>query len=180
MLISTIAVAIWLMLPAYVANGSAALFGGKKPIDRGIFFGKHRLLGDGKTYEGLLRGFFCGFSIGIIQTRIGEWLGIKPSFGTFSFAIIPLSCLSLGAMLGDIMGSFVKRRIGLERGAMLPIIDQLDFVFGAWLLLFLFARNWFLEAFTVEILLAIVIITPFLHLSTNYIAFKMGKKKVPW
>lgn len=174
MIIGTIIAAIWLMLPAYITNSSAAFFGGKTPIDRGIYWGKNRLLGDGKTYEGFFKGFACGFIVGIIQQLFSG------SFGHFPYFIVTIVCLSAGAMLGDLLGSVIKRKIGLKRGAPLPLVDQLDFVAGAWLLLLLFARAWFLEAFSLDVIIAVLIITPMLHLSANYIAFKMGKKEVPW
>ncbi|MCW3133698.1 MAG: CDP-2,3-bis-(O-geranylgeranyl)-sn-glycerol synthase [Methanophagales archaeon] len=176
--IETVWVAIWLMLPAYITNASAAFFGGKTPIDRGVLWRKNRLLGNGKTYEGLLTGFSCGFCAGIFQQLLGY---IKmPSFGPFPSFLLTLFCLSAGAMLGDLLGSFIKRRAGLKRGAPLPLVDQLDFVGGAWLLLFLFAREWFIDTFSAEIIITVVIITPLLHLLTNYIGFKMGRKGVPW
>jgi CDP-2,3-bis-(O-geranylgeranyl)-sn-glycerol synthase len=174
MIIETIITAIWLMLPAYITNSSAAFFGGKTPIDRGIYWGKNRLLGDGKTYGGFFKGFSCGFLIGIIQQLLSG------SFGTFPHSLVTLVCLSAGAMLGDLLGSLIKRKIGLKRGVPLPLVDQLDFVAGAWLLLLVFARHWFFEAFTLNVIIAALIITPLLHLSANYIAFKMGKKNVPW
>jgi len=178
-IIETVIVAIWLMLPAYITNASAAFFGGKTPIDRGIFWGKNRLLGEGKTYEGLLKGFSCGFLFGIFQHQfLSEYIEIK--FGLFPSFLVTLSCLSAGAMLGDILGSFIKRRVGLKRGAPLPLVDQLDFVGGAWLLLFLFARDWFIEAFSLDVIAAVIIITPLLHLLTNYVGFKIGRKRVPW
>lgn len=166
--------AIWLMLPAYITNVSAAFFGGKIPIDSGIYWGKNRLLGDGKTYEGLFKGICCGFLCGIIQQLFFH------SFGLFPLFLLSLFCLSAGAMLGDILGSLVKRRLGLKRGAPLPIVDQLDFVAGGWLLLVLFARDWFIESFTAEITITVIIITPLLHLLTNFIGFKLGRKDVPW
>jgi len=178
--IETIIVAIWLMLPAYIPNTSAAFFGGNTPIDRGIYWGKSRLLGDGKTYEGLVKGFSCGFLVGIFQHLfLSEFLNL-PSFGSFPFFLVTLFCLSAGAMLGDLLGSFIKRRVGVKRGAPFPLLDQLDFVVGAWLLLLLFARGWFIETFTWDIILAVVIITPLLHRFVNYIGFKIGKKSVPW
>jgi len=174
--------AIWLMLPAYITNASAAFFGGKIPIDRGIFWGKTRLLGDGKTYEGIFKGFSCGFGIGIFQQLFFcDYIKLQmPSFGPFPTFLVTLFCLSAGAMLGDMLGSFIKRRLGLKRGASLPLVDQLDFVGGAWLLLFLFARDWFVKTFSLEIIIAVIIITPLLHLLTNYIGFKIGRKEVPW
>jgi CDP-2,3-bis-(O-geranylgeranyl)-sn-glycerol synthase len=179
-IIETVGVALWLMMPAYITNASAAFFGGKTPIDRGVFWGKTRLLGDGKTYEGFLKGFSCGFGFGIFQQLfLSEYIKM-PSFGPFPSFLATLFCLSAGAMLGDILGSFIKRRAGLKRGAPLPLVDQLDFVGGAWLLLFLFAREWFVKTFSVEIIITVIIITPLLHLLTNYIGFKMGRKGVPW
>ncbi|MCK4475657.1 MAG: CDP-2,3-bis-(O-geranylgeranyl)-sn-glycerol synthase [Methanophagales archaeon] len=174
--------AIWLMLPAYITNSSAAFFGGKTPIDRGIFWGKNRLLGDGKTYEGLLKGVSCGFGFGIFQHLfLCEYVKIQmPSFGPFPFFLVSLFCLSAGTMLGDMLGSFIKRRLGLKRGAPFPLLDQLDFVGGAWLLLFLFAGDWFIEVFSLDMIIAVILITPPLHLLTNYIGFKIGKKRVPW
>ncbi len=179
-LVDTIIVAVWLMLPAYIANSSAAFFGGKTPIDRGKYWGNQRVLGDGKTYEGLVTGFSCGFLIGIVQHLLVANYVHLPSFGASLFFLVTVSCLSAGAMLGDLLGSIIKRRVGLERGAPFPVVDQLDFVGGAWLLLFVFARAWFFEAFSLHIIIAVIIITPLLHLVTNYIGFKMGKKQVPW
>lgn len=173
-IVETLVVAIWLMLPAYIANVSAAFFGGKTPIDGGVSCGKTRLLGDGKTYEGTLKGISCGFIFGILQQLFLHSFGLFPSF------LVVLVCLSAGAMFGDMLGSFIKRRAGLNRGAPLPLVDQLDFVAGAWLLLFLFARDWFIESFSLNIIIAVVIITPLLHLLTNYVGFKMGRQDVPW
>jgi CDP-2,3-bis-(O-geranylgeranyl)-sn-glycerol synthase len=179
-IIYTIAAAVWLMLPAYITNSSAAFFGGTTPIDRGISWGKNRLLGDGKTYEGLIKGIACGIIVGIIQTLFaGDYVDL-PSFGTFPFFFVTLVCLSAGAMLGDLLGSFLKRRVGLKRGAPFPLVDQLDFVAGAWLLLFLFAREWFIESFPLDIVIVVILITPLLHVLANFLGFKIGKKQVPW
>ena len=179
-IIYTITVAVWLMFPAYITNSSAAFFGGTTPIDRGIFWGKNRLLGDGKTYEGLIKGISCGVGVGIVQNLFaGESIDL-PSFGTFPFFFVTIVCLSTGAMLGDLLGSFLKRRVGLQRGAPFPLVDQLDFVAGAWLLLFLFAREWFITSFSLGIIIAVILITPLLHVLANFLGFKIGKKQVPW
>ena len=172
--ITIVGTAIWLMLPAYITNASAAFFGGKIPIDRGVHLCGNRLLGDGKTYEGLFKGCSAGFLCGLLQHLYNGSFGSSPRF------IIVLLALSAGAMLGDIMGSFVKRRLGLRRGAPLPVVDQLDFVGGAWLLLFIVARDWFSSNFSAEVMVVVIVITPLLHLLTNFIGFKLGMKEVPW
>lgn len=175
--LSTLGLAVWLMLPAYVPNSSAAIFGGGTPIDFGhAMRDGHRILGDGKTYRGLVIGTFCGFAVGFLQWLAVNYLGLNipvlepPAIFTMAF----------GAMLGDMLASFTKRRAGLERGSMLPVMDQLDFVLGAWLLTFLLLGTRFTEFFTLPIIIAALIITPVLHILVNQIGYRMGKKEVPW
>lgn len=180
-LLHTLLAALWLMLPAYVANASAAFFGGKTPLDRGRCWGKNRILGEGKTYEGFVTGASCGFLVGLLQQLLAAGLQLAvPSFGHFPLVLLTLACLAVGALLGDLLGSFVKRRVGIPRGAPFPVVDQLDFVAGAWLLLLIFARAWFFASFSWPMLLIVLLVTPLLHLLTNYLGFKIGRKQVPW
>ncbi len=143
-------------------------------MDHGLHLGKNRVLGAGKTYEGLFGGCSAGILCGLLQQLYSG------SFGYFPQFITVLLALSFGAILGDLAGSFLKRRFGLKSGAPVPVLDQLDFVAGAWLLLFCFAREWFIRNFSMDVILTVVIITPILHLLTNYIGFKLGMKSVPW
>src|SRR5665647_3184936 len=75
------------MLPAYLPNSFAAVFGGGKPIDGGrTLKDGRRIIGDGKTYRGLFSGIFFGVLAGSIQiwlnSRGFEILGIEmPAFG---------------------------------------------------------------------------------------------------
>ena len=178
--------AMWLMLPAYIANPVAALTGGGTPIDLGRKFsdGK-RILGDGKTYRGLIVGTACGLVVGVAQILLAPH--IAPYFSGYFDATPFLQTpyiwavtMPLGALLGDIVKSFFKRRLGLKRGAMLPVADQLDFVAGAWLLTFLAAPSWFMAHYSLGVILIVVIVTPILHVATNVVGFKLGKKDVPW
>lgn len=186
-MIETIIVAIWLMLPAYISNPLAALFGGGKPIDCGINFKDgRRLLGDGKTYRGLLFGIIGGLVVGIIQmifiSNISNLLQI--SFPPFSHpsssTIIIILSLSGGALFGDMFKSFFKRRMGFKRGQSFPIVDQLDFVIGAWIAAFIFVRPWFMMYFNTKIILIILFISPIIHLVVNIFGFLIGVKKEPW
>ncbi|MBC7115005.1 MAG: CDP-2,3-bis-(O-geranylgeranyl)-sn-glycerol synthase [Archaeoglobi archaeon] len=171
---------VWLMLPAYVPNPSAVLAGGGTPIDFGKRFSDgRRILGDGKTFRGLFFGTLSGMVAGVLENFLAPILGM-PSFGDFPEFIIVIFSLSFGAMLGDIIKSFFKRRLGFERGAMFPIADQLDFVAGSLLLCYLLAPSWFSSSFTKEVIITVLLITPLLHLSVNFIGYKIGKKDVPW
>jgi len=183
-----IAQAFWLILPAYIANASAVLVGGGTPIDFGKKYkdGK-RILGDGKTWRGLfigtLVGMIGGFGLSVLAFYINK---IDPSYITISnFAGFPLMIpiifsICFGALLGDIIESFFKRRIGRKRGEDWIPFDQLDFILGVLFFSFLMAgllyllgltadTNWFFENFHIEHILVLLIVTPFLHLISNYL-----------
>jgi CDP-2,3-bis-(O-geranylgeranyl)-sn-glycerol synthase len=185
-MIDLIILAMWLMMPAYIANPAAALLGGGKPIDMGRnFTDNKRILGDGKTVRGFILGSLCGGVVGLVQI----WLAplIAPYLAGYLSAdmllhasYVALFTMPVGALLGDMVKSFFKRRLGFERGAMMPIADQLDFVAGAWALTLLLDWSWFTVNFTLAVIVTVLVITPILHLATNFIGFKIGKKNVPW
>ncbi len=173
-------IAFWLMLPAYIPNNCAAIFGGGVPLDLGqTFQDGRRTLGDGKTFRGTVAGTVCGLLAGLLLNLIAPTLGL-PTFGTGIEQLPVLLGLSLGAMLGDIAAAFFKRRLGLKRGAPLFVIDQLDFVIGSWLFTMLLAPHWFWQNFTPLIILVVLIITPILHRLTNIIGYRIGAKREPW
>jgi len=185
-MIDLIILAIWLMLPAYLANPSAALLGGGRPIDMGKnFTDNKRILGDGKTIRGFVMGSLCGIIIGLLQILLAP--SIAPALAAYvssgslmQVSYIAVFTMPVGALLGDMVKSFFKRRLGFERGAMLPIADQLDFVAGAWALTFIFDHVWLMANFSLAIVITVIVITPILHVATNFIGFKIGKKNVPW
>ena len=170
-------IGFWVILPAYVANGLAPLARGKKRIDAGKMFLGNELFGAGKTWEGFLFGVFCGTIFGIFQMIIYPYLSSMAL--SYGFVLPEMSLplvffISFGALFGDLVGSFIKRRIGLERGKSSPLLDQLDFVFGAF-----FFALFFLYVSAAAILL-IMIFTPFVHIITCFIGYKIGVKEVPW
>jgi CDP-2,3-bis-(O-geranylgeranyl)-sn-glycerol synthase len=179
-IIITIITAFWLMLPAYLPNNFAVVFGGGTPLDFGqTFQDGRRMLGDGKTYRGTIAGAACGILVGLLLNLAAPTLGL-PTFGTGLGQLPVLFGLSFGAMLGDIVAAFFKRRLGLKRGAKLFIIDQLDFVIGAWILTMILAPDWFWANFTPVIIVTVLIITPILHRITNIIGYRIGAKREPW
>lgn len=175
------------MLPAYIPNPFAAVFGGGKPIDGGRMMGDgRRILGDGKTYRGLLVGVVCGLLVGLLQMRLvssgfAVFGTTLPAFGmSTTSSVIVILAMSCGSLFGDMFMSFFKRRLGLKRGAPLPVIDQLDFVLGAWLFTYLISPEWFTAMFSFWIVVTVLVITPVLHLVTNIIGYFIGVKKEPW
>jgi len=177
--------ALWLILPAYIANASAVILGGGTPIDFGKTWNGKPVFGPGKTWKGFIGGIVLGSLVGYLQA-----LFFPDSFGGYPVLLITVFSLSLGALAGDLVESFIKRRLGKNRGEKWLVADQLDFVAGACCMCFLGSEalrrtgispgNWFLEAFSVWHVLFLFLFTPFLHYSINYVGYKLGLKEVPW
>ena len=95
-----------------------------------------------------------------------------------------LFSLSFGSIFGDALGSFIKRRLNIPKGEKAPILDQYDFVIGAFLFLAIFQWEWlfdnFLKGLHIIALFTMLGATWFLHRAVNIIGYKMGKKEVPW
>lgn len=184
--IEIVLMGIWLTIPAYVANPSAVLFGGGAPMD----FGKklkdgERILGDGKTWRGFFGGAFLGFLIGMIQVAASSLFDDEHfGFGRYPDFLVVITILAFGALFGDLIGSFVKRRFKIKRGQKAPGLDQYDFLMGAWVLVLIFKSQWFLEHFIywpyILAIITVIILTPFLHRGVNILGYKIGKKDVPW
>ncbi|WP_018257046.1 CDP-2,3-bis-(O-geranylgeranyl)-sn-glycerol synthase [Halomicrobium katesii] len=175
-----VATALWAMLPAYVPNNAAVLAGGGRPIDGGRSWGGRRLLGDGKTWRGTAAGTLAGTALALALNAVYEPVAATLGVVADPFPVVAGLGLALGAMVGDIGASFLKRRTGRERGAAFPGLDQLDFVVGALALATLFAPEWALATFRPSVLVAVVVITPLLHVATNGIAYALGLKDEPW
>ena len=99
--------ALWLILPAYIANASAVLMGGKIPIDFGKTWKGKPVLGPGKTWRGFIGGVVLGSTVGYVQA-----LFFPKSFGGYPVLLLAVFSLSLGALTGDLFESFIKRRLG--------------------------------------------------------------------
>jgi len=158
-----VAHALLFIFPAYCANATPVIFGGGFPIDGGrTFLDGRPIFGSHKT----LRGFFSGLVVG---TLVGFVEG-----ALFQYNVLLGFALSMGALVGDLVGSFLKRRLDLPPGSILPVVDQLGFILGALLFSLPVSPPTFL------IVLIIMIITPPIHLLTNFLAYLLGVKKRLW
>lgn len=153
-------------LPAMVANASPVFLKSGTPVDFGKkFIDGKRILGDGKTWEGLFLGMWFGGTVALTL-----WL-LLDDFMIFVYGLVG----SLGALLGDMLFSFIKRRLGIKRGAPLPLADQLDFFLGATAMMLLLGWR---PNLTLWLITAFIIV--FLHLLANRIAYMIKLKDVPW
>lgn len=162
---------IWI-LPAYVANGSPVVIGKfflsknikRHPIDfNKRFFDGREIFGKNKTFE----GFLGGLAAGCLASLILQYMGLHD---------LALGCLlALGALLGDLVGAFIKRRIGIKPGDPAWILDQVDFLIGSFILQFIFFGD-----LDMGLAFIAMVITPLIHILTNFAAYLLKLKNVPW
>ncbi len=116
-----------------------------RPIDGGRTWRGRRVLGDGKTWRGVVVAVVVCIAGAAIQkhvvgARAGELSLID--YGTVNVALFG-AAMGGGAMLGELPNSFVKRRLGIARGATARgplavafyVWDQIDLLTTAWPLL---------------------------------------------
>jgi CDP-2,3-bis-(O-geranylgeranyl)-sn-glycerol synthase len=115
---------------------------------------------------GILLGTFSGLLLWNFFPA--QALSLSADYPSYAFV------LAFGAIAGDMAGSFLKRRISIERGKQAPLLDQLDFVIGGLVLgLFYFQPD-------VVQVLVLMLITPLIHNLSNRVAFILKLKNVPW
>ncbi len=158
MKLETVLAAVYLFLPAYFANASPVVLGGGEPLDGGRkWLDGKPFLGSHKTIKGTLLGVVVGAVVGVLQGN--------PVGGVFQ---------SVGAVAGDIVASFFKRRWNLRPGEGMPLVDQLDFITFAVLLSYPVQRT------SLEAMLVILVLTVPIHYAVNYVAWLLRLKEHPW
>lgn len=180
---------IWVLLPAFVANATATLPRGAGPA---LDFGRlwpgdgRRVFGPSKTWSGFLVGGAIGAIVGVFEAWLillapPNW-AVVPVLAPSALAALPLAVLiAYGAMTGDAIGSFIKRRMDRPSGARTLFLDQFPFVLVPIALGFAFSPVLFRAVFgNWEAVLWLVILTLGLHALFNWIGYHAGLKKVPW
>lgn len=169
---------IYYFLPAYMANSVPTMISKVKfldhPLDFGLSIRGKRFLGDNKT----LRGFFSAIIFGTFVFYIQQALysnNFLQSISLVDYANTSLWLgfwLSFGAIFGDAIGSFFKRRAGVPSGKSWFPWDQLDFSIGA----LLFSSFIFLPS--AQTIIFILIISTVLTIVFRYLGYLVGINKV--
>jgi len=158
-------VAIYIAIPTYVANSTPVLLGGGTPIDRGRdFIDRRPIFGSHKTVKGFAYGLLLGSIAAVVEAIL---------FANNTLVLAGIVA-SLGALLGDLLGAFLKRRLDVAPGSPLPVVDQLDFILGALLL-----TSPLLQV-TLGAVMILLIATVPIHLLSNAIAYMLGLKTRHW
>ena len=175
---------LYFMLPAYIAN-MAPVFAEKfgvlkflaRPVDGGRTWRGQPIFGAHKTW----RGFLVGVAAAIVIVWLQYFLYLFPIFQKISLLnylkINPWLLgflMGFGALFGDLVKSFFKRRIKIAPGAPWIPFDQLDFVLGA----LIFAAPICFPSWSAVIV--ILLASPVLHLATNNIGYLLRVKSTRW
>ena len=103
--VAVVAGALWAMLPAYVPNNAAVVFGGGPPVDAGRTLDGRRLLGDGKTW----RGTAAGVAVGVLLA--GALNLARPAVaGLLGADLVAFTAIVLG--LQTLFGAFLMSALG--------------------------------------------------------------------
>lgn len=173
---------LYFFLPAGLANMSPVLFKNRftrlaVPVDGGRMYGGQPLFGSHKTWRGVVVATVMGGFLFLVQYwAVGRW-PVLESLSAFDLRQAPWwfgFLFGLGAIVGDLIKSFFKRRVKRMPGEGWFPFDQLDFLVGAGLV----AAIFFDISWTVWVI--IVLVGPFFHILVNHIGYWVRMKDSPW
>jgi len=174
----------YFFLPAYFTNMTPPLIRRAgiftfldKPVDFGRKFKGQPILGKNKSWRGVIFGILIGILVVGLQLWLYRFSFIK-EISLFDYSEINILAfgflISAGAVFGDLLFAFIKRRLKMESGARFIPFDQTNYVIGAALFLTLFLK------INILIWITIFILTFFLHLIFNRIGYLLGLHKNKW
>jgi len=176
--------AIWFFIPAGAANVAPILAARvpilkrlNAPLDFGVTFRGVPVLGPNKTWRGMLAGIVMAVVVlWLQQVLIRDILRSDALFGLdyASLPTIPLGILfGIGALGGDALKSFFKRRVGTAPGRSWIPFDQLDYIIGAALATVIVVRLPSL-AYAWSVILWVLI-----HFAATFVGYRAGLKERP-
>ena len=141
------------------------------PIDNNLEFKGKRILGEGKTWRGIVAGVLVsglfGYIWGVVQVQFFSSLsGFWDVVWQIVLYTVIAAYFGFFALFGDAVKSFFKRQMGVERGVSWIPFDQVDWITGILLGSALLGR------FKIELLLLLPI-GLVLHLGIKYIGHKL-------
>lgn len=136
--------ALWFFLPAGVANAAPVfankipiLKNWKTPVDFGKSYRGKRILGDNKSWRGIISGTLTGgitaLLVYLIYPNAAEVLWYNPIVPALDMFVVGCA-LGFGALFGDVVESFFKRQYGVPAGHSWFPFDQIDYILGGLLL----------------------------------------------
>ena len=112
-------------------------------IDGGRVWRGARVFGSSKTWRGLACGVliaaFTGLALKIVSDYI-IFVPLEPLRGGYSEILLYSAAIGCAALVGDLIKSFFKRRVGIVPGKSWIPFDQVDWVSGVLIFLIFTGR----------------------------------------
>lgn len=139
------------------------------PLDMGKHYKGNRVFGDHKTWRGLISGVLAAMLAGFALHALS---GVFES-NSLALVLAATGSAGFGALAGDAVESFFKRRRSVDSGSKWFPFDQIDYIIGGLVFYYPFIN---LELNAVA---AIFVIYFGLHLLVSYIGYLLGFKATP-
>lgn len=141
----------WLIALFGVANMAPVIFCRipilGAPVDFGRAFRGKRIFGDHKTWRGIILAVIWGFAFFLLQKYLYNQANFFRQISLFDLQAAPIylgALAGLGAIIGDLIKSFFKRRVGIAPGKPWLPFDQIDYIIGGLAAVsFVYFPNWY-------------------------------------
>jgi CDP-2,3-bis-(O-geranylgeranyl)-sn-glycerol synthase len=176
---------LWFFAPAGCAN-MAPIFAAhmpylkslSAPLDGGKTFRGQPVFGPHKTWRGLIAAVIVGIAVVCLQRVLyTQYEFFRSISDSVNYAVInPVALgalLGAGAIIGDAVKSFFKRRAGVPSGHSWFPFDQTDYIIGGLLFSSLVVQ---LSPFHYLLICAVWVL---LHLGVSYLGYLLKLKDAP-
>lgn len=171
---------LWFLLPGLLAN-TAPVFAKNinflnYPVDFNKKLGGKRIFGSHKTFRGFFFGIITAISVVFIQIQVYDIIFFNNisllDYSSINFILIGF-LFGFGALFGDAIKSFFKRRVGISPGKSWVPFDQIDSVLGILLLMS------FIYVPSILYIFAMITIELILHLVFVYLGYLLKIREQP-
>ena len=178
-----IARCVWYILPAYIGNMAplvVAMFMRGTfafPLDCNQTLNGTRIFGPNKTWRGVFAGVTSAIGVASLQSIVYAFPAARTLRIGPNDQVDPLwwgLLMGLGALSGDAVKSFVKRRRGIAPGQSWKPFDQIDFLIGA----LAFSSIAFRPPWTVYA--GILVVMPVVKVLVGSAGYALGLRPTKW
>ena len=154
-----------------LANKVPLLNHWQTPLDFGKKYRGKRIFGNNKTWRGLVSGIVLA---GVVAYAEARFFPRASAFETIGLTTLAGAFMGFGALMGDAIESFFKRRMGVKSGSSWFPFDQIDYIVGglAAVIPLVFPKDW-------ALFLTVFILYFALNVLVSYIGYLLGLKTQP-
>lgn len=173
---------IYFFAPAGFANMAPIFTRGifKKlafPVDFHKKYKGRAIFGSHKTLRGIISGVIFGIVIAYLQRSLFAYSFFR-NISLIDYSaenVLMLGLLmGLGALIGDMIESFFKRRLNIKPGSRFIPWDQIDWILG------MIVFTYFIYPYTLNMIVILIIMAFILHIVFRFIGYYIKINKSMW